>query len=177
LFGTPLYRAPEVQSGNYSLSVDIYSFGLVAEKRTKVEELVCDCCFFSPVFKYSLSQSPHYPAYKLLFRTEVLRIWLDRVIPQPEQQHKITRRNLNCTDILCNVSAIRDLTYQSEVASSGERSHRASFNTYLCISSMENDHPGLSWWRSYGKHYPLLAQVARCYLAICCTESECERMG
>jgi serine/threonine protein kinase len=29
LVGTPLYRAPEIQSGSYSLSVDIYSFSLI----------------------------------------------------------------------------------------------------------------------------------------------------
>jgi serine/threonine protein kinase len=29
LFGTPLYCAPEIQFGKYSLSVDVYSFGLI----------------------------------------------------------------------------------------------------------------------------------------------------
>jgi hypothetical protein len=46
---------------------------------------------------------------------------------------------------------------------------------YLAIP--DNTSTGLKWWKQHKSEYPLLAQVARFYLVICSTESECERMG
>jgi hypothetical protein len=137
----------------------------------------------SPCYRASLAQSDNYASYCDTFRAEI-SLWVAR-LDTPEFRDKLLpnrtkKLKLDAADIIANPNSVLQFCSRTHNTETPEQSFAGlagvEINKYLNCA-IDSSQTGLIWWLCNARQYPILAHIAKFYLSITSTESDCERMG